>query len=362
MQKKLLATVVASLVVGQAMAVEVFNDGTSSVSIGGRIGLVVNKEHSEEVIAKNDSARINFKFAHKLSDDLTAHAVAEWGFNALNNYTDNDEGDGDVSTTKDDTFWSRLGFVGLEHSSLGTVTAGKNWSVTYDVTGWTEAYAIGGGGGMAVYDRGEFDGTSRADDVIQYRNSFGGLNIGVQTQLSGREENSTGEGATRNHSYGFAVSYDLPIGLSAGATYNEAELDNKANPRSATGAIKFVNERIYLAASYGQFRNKTNVTGGTINSANADQESEGIELYAKHQLPQIVQGFALHAGYNELSVQRDNAGNESKARFEEFMLGAVYNTGPMQFAFEWSNPKTKGHDGETTDSGQAYEFQARYYF
>ena len=38
MQKKLLATVVASMVAGQAMALEVYNDDTTSLSIGGRIG------------------------------------------------------------------------------------------------------------------------------------------------------------------------------------------------------------------------------------------------------------------------------------------------------------------------------------
>ena len=39
MQKRLLAAVVASLVAGQAMALEVYNDDVNSLEIGGKIGV-----------------------------------------------------------------------------------------------------------------------------------------------------------------------------------------------------------------------------------------------------------------------------------------------------------------------------------
>lgn len=135
MQKKLLATVVATMVAGQAMAVEVYNDETTSLSIGGRVGFQTHKENGKKAEAGNDSARINFKFAHQFDNGWSGHGVAEWGFRALDEYTDG---------AKADTFFNRLGYVGLSNEEVGSITAGKNWSVMYDVAGWTDTYAIGG--------------------------------------------------------------------------------------------------------------------------------------------------------------------------------------------------------------------------
>ena len=229
MQKKLLAAVVASLVAGQAMALEVYNDDTTSLSIGGRVGVKAEKAEGENVGMKNDSSRINFKFAHKLGNGWTGHGVAEWGFRAKDEYK--------VLGGKEDTFFNRLGFVGLDHDTYGKITAGKSWSVMFDVNGWTDAYAIGGGKAMGLYDGrlgGDFDGSARADDVLQYRNSFGGLNVGVQYQLEGhndwylRLKILPDERIKRKNGAGASVSYDLPMGLSLGATYAETEYEESA--------------------------------------------------------------------------------------------------------------------------------------
>ena len=227
MQKKLLATVVASLVAGQAMALEVYNDDTTSLSIGGRVGIKAEKAEGSNVGMKNDSSRINFKFAHKLGNGWTGHGVAEWGFNAKDEY--------DVLGNKEDTFSNRLGFVAVDHDTYGKITAGKSWSVMHDVNGWTDVYAIGGGKAMGLYNgrvNGDFDGSARADDVLQYRNSFGGLNVGVQYQLEnssnvrllekkdGRNPDGTDKILVssarfkRKNGAGVSLSYDLPMGLS----------------------------------------------------------------------------------------------------------------------------------------------------
>lgn len=350
MQKKLLATLVASLVAGQAMALEVYNDDVNSLSIGGKIGFKTIKSNGADADMKDASPRINFKYAHKFDSGWTGSAVAEWGFRATDN--------------NGDTFFNRLGNVGLSHASYGSFTAGKAWSVTSDVSGWTDQFAIGGGNAMGVYsgpENGDTDGTARADDVIQYRKSFGGLNVGIQYQLAGEAVVDN----KRDSGYGVALSYDLPMGLSVGATYNQTKYEKEMGvlpayngsdkAKSATVGAKYKNEALYLAATYGQFENKTSVIEGTL-----DKESTGIELYGKLALPQVVDGFYLQSGFNQLTADK-NYTEKTDAQFSDYMVGAIYETGPMQFAFEYTRGEKVAVDGKK-DFDDTYAVQAVYYF
>ncbi|WP_422410474.1 MULTISPECIES: porin [unclassified Endozoicomonas] len=350
MHKKILAAAVATAVAGPAMAVNVFDDGTSSLSIGGRVGVVAKNNDGENTL-NNDSARINFKFAHKFDSGWTGQGVAEWGFRAQDEYENGE---------KKDTFFNRLGYVGLSHEEMGAFAAGKNWSVTYDVSGWTDMYAIGGGSALGIYDGrngGDLDGTARADDVIQYRNSFGGLNIGLQYQM----EDHSVSGAQRDYGYGISASYDLAIGLSLGASYSEtkyeeaAGYEGKEKSKSATAGLRFENERLYLAAMYGELTNKTQL-GDELNA-----KSKGIELYGRLAMNNVLQGFSLEAGYNELKDDSSANDDQFKNTLKETMIGAIYETGPMQFAVEYAIDDSKNDAGKK-EGDNTLSLQARYYF
>ena len=133
--------------------------------------VLAEKANGSKTDAKNDSSRINFKFAHQFDSGWTGEGVAEWGFSSLTGY------EGDLNSTKT-VFSNRLGFVGLKHDEVGAFALGKNWAVSYDVNSWTDAMAIRTSASMGIYDGrtgsngGHVDGSARADDVIQYRNSF----------------------------------------------------------------------------------------------------------------------------------------------------------------------------------------------
>ncbi|WP_257288721.1 MULTISPECIES: porin [unclassified Endozoicomonas] len=351
MHKKILAAAVATAVAGPAMAVNVYDDGTSSLSIGGRVG-VVAKNHDGDNTLNNDSARINFKFAHKFDSGWTGQGVAEWGFRAKDEY--------DADGNKEETFFNRLGYVGLSHEEMGAFAAGKNWSVTYDVSGWTDMYAIGGGSALGIYDGrngGDFDGSARADDVIQYRNSFGGLNIGLQYQM----QDQTVTNAQRDSGFGISASYDLAMGLSLGAAYSETKYEetgtfaDQEKSKSATAGLKFENERLYLAAMYGELTNKTNLSG------DLDAKSKGIELYGRLAMNNVLQGFSLEAGYNELKDNSSASTDQFEATLKETMIGAIYETGPMQFAVEYAIDDSKNTDGKK-EGDNTLSVQARYYF
>ncbi|WOG25773.1 porin [Endozoicomonas sp. 8E] len=344
MHKKILAAAVATAVAGPAMAVNVFDDGTSSLSIGGRVG-VVAKNYDGENTLNNDSARINFKFAHKFDSGWTGQGVAEWGFRAQDEYENGE---------KKDTFFNRLGYVGLSHEEMGAFAAGKNWSVTYDVSGWTDSYAIGGGSALGIYEGredGDIDGSARADDVIQYRNSFGGLNIGLQYQM----EDHSVTNAQRDSGYGISASYDLAMGLSLGAAYSETKYVDQDKSKSATAGLKFENERLYLAAMYGELTNKTKLA----DKLNA--KSKGIELYGRLAMNNVLQGFSLEAGYNELKDDSSAAVDQTEATLKETMIGAIYETGPMQFAVEYAIDDSKNDAGKK-NGDNTLSLQARYFF
>ena len=79
MQKKLLAAAILAAVAGQAAATEVYSDETTSVTVGGYMSMKTKTTDSDTTL-ENDSSRINFGFAHKLTENITATAKTEWAF------------------------------------------------------------------------------------------------------------------------------------------------------------------------------------------------------------------------------------------------------------------------------------------
>ena len=244
MQKKLIATVIASLVAGQAMALEVYNNEASSLSIGGRIGLMV--EDGDESIA-DDSSRISFRFAHKLTDELTAVAVQEWSFNTS-------------AKSGENVFGNRLGYFRLDHSDLGMLTAGKQYSAYAEIADWgSDMMLLTGGEGVGIYDGlsgdGGVHGTGRADGAIGYRNSFGGLNFGLQYQLKDRDTLDDILDWERKDGQQVAVSYDLPMGFSLGYAYNQTRFNKTADHDGETSkahvfGAKFSGDALYVGFNY----------------------------------------------------------------------------------------------------------------
>ncbi len=213
MQKKILAAVVASVMAGQAMAVTIVDDGTTKAEIGGYLDLRY-VDQGDKKGHMGDSSRINFAFENKMTEATTVFAKAEWGF--------------DTAGTEEDFFWQRLAYVGAKNEQLGAVSYGQQWSTYGMVAGWTDVFAAAGGSASGYYGKdGDSLGTARAEDALQYNHSFMGLNVSAQYQVGEKSLTAVGNGTeTRDGSYAVAASYDLPMGLSIGAAYNEAKVEN----------------------------------------------------------------------------------------------------------------------------------------
>ncbi|WP_257282690.1 porin [Endozoicomonas sp. SESOKO1] len=345
MQKKILAAVVASVMAGQAMAATVVDNGTDKVTIGGHVGM----RYVDQTDGKStgDSSRINFGFEHKLTEATTAFAKAEWGFN--------------VTKTDGEVFTNRLGYLGAKNDQFGSISYGKQWSTYYTVAGWTDVMATTGGNTVGTYSSvGDALGTARADDAIQYNHSIMGLNISAQAQLGERAVAAAPFTGTRDSSYAIAASYDLPMGLSFGAAYNQAEVkdlvlavngSDKLKAKSAVIGAKFEADKIYAAFTYAELRNLGDDYLGFTTDA------QGMELYASYQLNEM---FKVGGGYNQLKDE-SNSAVANKGEIKYIPVEVVYTQGPVQLSgtYEFQDSVVAG----TTESvDDKLILQARYYF
>ncbi|WP_422489703.1 porin [Endozoicomonas sp. ALE010] len=345
MQKKILAAVVASMMAGQAMAVTVVDNGTDKVTIGGHVGMRYVDQTDGE--SKGDSSRINFAFEHKLTEATTAFAKAEWGFDTTNS------GEGDF-------FFNRLGYVGAKNDQYGSISFGKQWSTYSTVSGWTDMFATTGGEASGTYTIfGDELGTARADDALQYNHSIMGLNISAQVQLGERKLSTKVSGIVipstmvRDGSYSVAGSYNLPMGLSIGAAYNQAEVKDtsvagsKDKSKSAIVGAKLEADKIYAAFTYADLKNLADGTLGLV------EKAKGIELYGSYQLNEM---FKLGGGYNQLKDKSNNAGN---TELKYMPVEVIYTQGPVQLSATYQFEKTKVANVDVDDK---MILQARYYF
>lgn len=354
MQKKVLAALVASVMAGQAMAITVVDDGTNTFAIGGHVGARYNTDDNavNGKSIRGDSSRINFGFEHKLNEVTTAFAKVEWGFDIT-----------DTNMEEDSFLTNRLGYVGVMNEQLGTVVFGKAWSSYGKVAGWTDMFAAAPASGAAsgFYGaEGDALGTARADDVLQYSYSRMGLNLSLQTQLGERSSTMAEHSFKRDSSYGISASYDMPMGLSFGAGYNQADLSEvkidvvaqeNRKATSTVAGIKFEADKIYAAFTYSDLENRF------VDVAGIDvffDDATGMELYASYQLNETIK---VEGGYIQLDGKEE--GVDSKSEIKAMPIGVVYTQGPVQLSATYQYDKSELEGVEKDDTAV---LQARYYF
>ena len=325
MQKQFLAAVVASVVAGQAMAVTVFENDNTKFAIGGHIGVRgeagKSGDDTSNLKAAGDSSRFNFQMETKLTEDITAFGRGEWGF--------------DVTRHDREQFNNRLGFVGVRHADFGSISAGQQWSSFSQVANWTDTFATADGG-LGMYNaQGGFLGTSRANEALQYNISVEGLNISAQYQPGNSfttEKDEDGntvitDARTRKHGYQFAASYDLPMGVSAGITYNQVQFvqNNEDDAKALVVAVKYEEGPVYSAFSYGDYKNTATLANTTLaGGATRIERARGIEIVGGYQL---ADNWSVQTGFMQLKDK-----NNSNMKDQNVPVEVVYTAGPMQLS------------------------------
>lgn len=215
----------------------------------------------------------------------------------------------EVSTTNNtQTFKNRLGYLGVDFEKYGRFTFGKQWSVYYDITSYTDRFSIFGGRASATFigrtDGGE-NGTGRAAQSMIYRNTFGRFLFGAQALALGSNNSKFIDG------YGFSGQYHVTEEISIGAAMNKTLLsDHLINSRQVIGlhgqpsyyaaGIKYQGRNLTLNA-VGIIEKNGDFTKGilhhmdqTTSSPTVVFDAKGLEIFSRYTFNK----FGINAGYN----------------------------------------------------------------
>ncbi len=139
------------------------------------------------------SSRIGLRLGRAFSDSRTVFGRAEWKVNLVDSDSDFLSGDSPSGggivvrqVPQGSVLSTRLGYLGARIDGVGEVSFGKQWSVYYDVAGWTDNFNVYGGSGLSVFPAdtdGGIVGSGRADNAVILRNERGKVSYGLQTQL-----------------------------------------------------------------------------------------------------------------------------------------------------------------------------------
>lgn len=217
------------------------------------------------------------------------------------------------------TITNRLGYIGIDIEKYGTFTFGKQWSVYYDVSSYTNQFTVFGGRASATYiggtDGGE-NGTGRVNQAAIYRNKFGPFYLGAQVQLLGFNNNKFIDG------YGFSGQLEITKQITLGAAYNKALVSDSliingrilglhGQPSYLTTAIKYQDTRFTLSLLGAVEKNGDFAQGSYMSKLSTLQtptvvfDAKGLEIFSNYSFNK----FSIHAGYN-LYVPDTKAINE----------------------------------------------------
>ena len=332
MKKTIIATALATIIaVPVVSATEVYNKDGNTVGINGKVSIAALKNSGDNAVMANNGSRIGFTFGHELTAGWKATGEFQWGVNGTGDkggMASSEEGIG-ASDGNSDLFSNRLANVGLHHDAYGSITFGKQWSAYYDVVAGTDEGKMWGGNASGAYalNSGGINGTGRADNAIQYRNSFGDLSIAVQMQLQEDKLSDKDLGKLTvpkgitltslkyDNTYGASFTYSVMDDFNVAAGFNIGEYkstyktqngkvsheENKTDQIYAVGTtFGSFDNGLYLAANwnYNEYHN-ADANGNLIPKAN------GVEAYAGYTFDNI----RPYAYYNLLDASAYTAGS-----------------------------------------------------
>ena len=324
----------------------------SSVTLYGIVdaGILINnnvKGLHEYALSQATSSRFGLKGTEDLGGGLSAI------FDLENGYTT-----GTGALGQGGLEFGRKAFVGLSSTTFGTLTVGRQYSISNDLTSVFASGADWAASGLSYGTRASdvdnVDTSNRIQNSLKYESpNYNGLQVGALYSLGGQAGDFT-----RNSVIDGAVSYaNGPIHLGAGYTFVKdpyyATYGNQGNSSSptssATGANDNMNNKIYggyatagsqqiivaggsyaigpatvgLLYSNTQFGNLGSVTAvGQITApkytGNATFNSGEANL--KYQ---VNPALLLAAAY--IYTHNSGADNLGSAKYNQFNLGAIYS-------------------------------------
>ncbi|MDO6707595.1 porin [Photobacterium sp. 1_MG-2023] len=301
MNKKHLAIAVAAAFYGsQAVAVELYNEGDTTFSVGGHVSVGLGGSEEGETEVQQVSPRINVNATQDIGNGYTADAKGEWALNYL-------EGG-------EETFTTRLGYIGVTHNTYGRTVVGTQWSPYYDGAGIADL-PIAFANDFLYDDQGPL-GTARAERMISYFNALnlneaGELIFGLGWQGTTTGETWNGVDTEYDDRFQLLLHYDI---MGFGLNYAFSSGDFQA------GALDETAQSNMFSANYGDYGDGLYVALVYAMNEYMNQgleESVAIEALLAYALPN-----SLNLSVNYESVEDDKNNNTI---FSQSALQAEYN-------------------------------------
>ncbi|MGL5605799.1 MAG: porin, partial [Plesiomonas sp.] len=311
MKRTVLAAMIpAMLMATAANAAVIYDQNNNKLDLYGSVtgDYHFASNHNADMYQRGDQsyARLGLKGTTQINNNLQGFGHVE--YNLATNQDSNFNGPSQL----------RLAYVGLKDDRYGSISYGRNWGVSYDVTGYTDVLPEWGEDTQGYMPEATNNysgsaptlfGNGRSDGVLQYRNNWDNFNLALQ--LLAPNDSYDGDSSNHNYSrmvengtgYGIAMSYDLDMGVTLGATYNNArksdwQKENIANDKNAqlwSLGAKYDANNVYAAINYTQTKNQMAYSMSPLGGANIGDTTNSINDNAFASTSQAV--FAV-AQYN----------------------------------------------------------------
>jgi len=293
---------------------------------------------NDEVDVQDNGSRLAFEFS--TGDNVRFFAKGEWSVNLTGARTTLNPGESTsggfvtLESKRGEVLGARLGYVGFDFGDKGTLTLGKQWSVHYDIAGYTDAFNTFGAEASATFNAGTdggLTGTGRADGALTYRNTFFDIvDIGLQTQFRSLDNDQFLDG------YGVSVRVRPVRGIEAGISYTRAKLEDSFtravsgldnDPVYRIAGVRYTGESLTLAATYSRQQNGDLIRvpveeGGDIIEVPEVFDADGVELSARYQIGSV--GLLAGLLNYQPDLQPDNELIDPATRQRYYIAGVDY--------------------------------------
>ncbi|XOD70357.1 MAG: porin [Sodalis sp. (in: enterobacteria)] len=336
------------LMVSSAGAAEVYNKDGNKLNLYGKLNGMHHFSDDDDKNGDYSSIHYGIQGETNISDGVTGFGT--WEHEGGLNKTES-------ASAKDN--YTRLGFVGIKLTDIGSIDYGRNYGVLYDVGAWTDVMPAFGGEN-SITDNFL---AGRASNVLTYRNSnfFGmvdGLNFALQYQGKNESKKNnihTDRGLKEKNGTGYGVSltYDVGNNVSVGATYNNSKHifvqqekapvgvssptnKDKKNIDGYSFGMKYDAYNLYLAALYSATRNMTPY--GDFSSSNTvndeiygfAKKARNLELIAQYQFDF---GPRPSIGYLQSRIDSNHNGDKHQNIKKYVEVGASYKFNKNMLTF-----------------------------
>ena len=348
-QKQELRTGKEAIIVEDAIALSDTMDIYGSMRIFAEVG-------DEDPTLNDGSSRLGLRLGRVLPRGNTLFGRIEWKTNLVDNDSgffrgDADSGGGIVvrSEDTDKVLSTRLGYLGMRFDNIGEITFGKQWSVYYDVAGWTDVFNVYGGAGLSVYSAGTDGGaigSGRADNAVVWRNERGKFNYGLQTQLKTAAEDDSYKGIAGSMIFAPNDTWDIGLAFS-GARIKGAfeEITGDKDSYVATLGARYQSGPWHTAFSIATWNNHEAIF---FEDDTLVYDGIGAELYTSYEWSERLH---LYGGLNYTDPDIDDPRVDPDFGIEFLIFGASWYATRESFAYiEGLFSSSRDADGDKVDS------------